>query len=169
MLFESPPCAQPTTTYSPHLSKPAISTISKDAPWRIFTLPTHHPRRGSRDDQDVPPHQIQSTEVDRELAVEPPLEPMDMAKETHGTQLQDLPEEIQQSILNILIGNLRSTSSSMAQQNQSTRNWSNVMRHPRRRDLSDLALVSRSWRCMVQERLFRHSKRVKIWLSYIYC
>ena len=169
MLFESPPCAQPTATYSPHLSKTTISTIPKDAPWRIFTLPTHHPRRGSRDDQDVPPHHIQSTDMNQELAVESPPEPMDMAKETQSTQLQDLPEEIQQSILNILIGNLRSTSSSMPQQNQSTRNWSNVMRHPRRRDLSDLALVSRSWRCMVQERLFRHSKRVKILLCYMFC
>ena len=72
--------------------------------------------------------------------------------------LQELPEEIQQSILDILMGTLGSISSSAVNTTHAMRNWSSAMRHPRCRQLSDLALVSEIWRRMIQERLYRHIK-----------
>ncbi len=73
-------------------------------------------------------------------------------------QLHDLPVEIHESILDHLFGVRASTSSSAANGSQATRGWSNVLRHPRRKQLSNLALVSPLWRRLVQERLYRHSK-----------
>ena len=70
------------------------------------------------------------------------------------THLTDLPEEIQQIILDVILGGLKSVS----EQKNGTRNWSNAMRHPRARELSNLALVTPPWRRMVQERLYRHSE-----------
>jgi len=73
-------------------------------------------------------------------------------------QLADLPVEIHEAILDHLFGVRASTSSSAAKGSQATRGWSNVLRHPRRKQLSNLALVSALWRRLVQERLYRHSK-----------
>ena len=69
--------------------------------------------------------------------------------------LADLPEELQQSILSILLGNLKSTSSA-ANAGHGTRDWRRAMRHPRAKEITNLALVSRTWRKIVQERLYRH-------------
>ena len=78
---------------------------------------------------------------------------------THGrrTNLKSLPEETQEAILEHLVGNLSSISSSAGVRN-GTRNWNNAMRHPRARELTNLALVSPLWRHMIQQRLYRHSK-----------
>lgn len=89
----------------------------------------------------------------------PEAEQLSSAVKPSRKLLQDLPEEIQQSILDIMVGTLRSTSSSHTDRKfQGMRNWSTAMRHPRGRHLADLALVSPAWRRMVQERLYRHSK-----------
>ena len=74
---------------------------------------------------------------------------------TTTTSLMDLPEEIQQLVLSILIGNLRSTSS-VAHDSHGTKDWSRALRHPRAKEVTNLALISRGWRTMVQERLYRH-------------
>ena len=74
----------------------------------------------------------------------------------HTNGLNDLPIEIHNAIMDHLAGSLGSLSSSGSR--QSTRNWSHAMRHPRRKQLSDLALVSRLWRPLIQERLYRHSE-----------
>jgi hypothetical protein len=74
--------------------------------------------------------------------------------------LQQIPEEIQQSILDILVGTLRPTSSlKKGQNNPGMRNWSAAMRHPRGKNVSNLSVVSVAWRRMIQERLYRHSER----------
>lgn len=39
-----------------------------------------------------------------------------------------------------------------------TRSWGTALRHSRRRELSSLALVSSTWRVLIQERLYRHIK-----------
>ena len=72
--------------------------------------------------------------------------------------LTSLPEEIQQRILDMLMGNLKPISPSATRENQAygTRNWSDSMRHPRAKELTNLALVTPAWRRMVQERLYRH-------------
>ena len=71
----------------------------------------------------------------------------------------DLPVEVHECVLDWLFGVRNSTSSnSTPGQSSAVRGWSSVLRHPRRKALSDLALVSSNWRPLVQERLFRHSK-----------
>ncbi|KAI9715241.1 MAG: hypothetical protein M1812_006052 [Candelaria pacifica] len=75
-----------------------------------------------------------------------------------GLRLHDLPTEIQESILDYIFGARVSTSSSSAANSPVLRGWSNVLRHPRRKQLSNLALVSMTWRQLIQERLYRHIK-----------
>ncbi|KAA6410292.1 MAG: hypothetical protein FRX48_05713 [Lasallia pustulata] len=75
-----------------------------------------------------------------------------------GTQFVDLPVEIHEGIIDHLYGILGSTSSSAGGSVHVLKNWSNAMRHPRRRQLSDLTLVSPTWRRIIQERLYRHIK-----------
>lgn len=74
------------------------------------------------------------------------------------TSLKDLPLEIQEGIIDYTHGSLGSATTDGPGAGHAARNWSLAMRHPRRKQLSDLALVSRSWRKLVQERLYRHSK-----------
>ena len=74
------------------------------------------------------------------------------------TSLNDLPLEIQEGIIDYTHGSLGSAVSDGPGAGHAARNWSLAMRHPRRKQLSDLALVSRAWRKLVQERLYRHSK-----------
>ena len=90
-------------------------------------------------------------------------------RETHPPDISfiDLPSEILEAVVGFLLGDLGSTSVGTSGWNHGTRNWSSAMRHPRRKQLSDLALVSRSWRCMTQARLYRHSKLVKLRLNRI--
>ena len=73
------------------------------------------------------------------------------------TNLLDLPEEIQQIFLDMLVGNLKPTSPS-ATSSHGIKNWNSAMRHPRQKSLSNLALVTPLWRQMIQTRLYRHSK-----------
>jgi hypothetical protein len=70
-----------------------------------------------------------------------------------GTSLSDLPAEIHECILDHLFGFRVSTTSK-----SSITRWGTALRHPRRKELSGLSLVSRAWRVLVQERLYRHIK-----------
>ena len=72
------------------------------------------------------------------------------------TSLNNLPIEIHNTILDYLAGSMGSLSSSSSR--CTPRDWSKSCRHPRRKQLSDLALVSRTWRQLIQERLYRHSE-----------
>ena len=81
-----------------------------------------------------------------------PIVPNDPPADTRKNRLSDLPIEIQEHIMDYLAGPLGSASSSNA-----SRNWNHAMRHPRRQQLTQLALVCPSWKVMVQERVFRHS------------
>jgi hypothetical protein len=77
----------------------------------------------------------------------------DLEQKTH---ILDFPQEIQQNILDHLVGNLGSTSSKVS--GNGTRNWNHAMRHPRAKEHTNLALVTPSWTRLIQERLYRHSK-----------
>jgi hypothetical protein len=74
--------------------------------------------------------------------------------------LCSLPIEIHECILDYLFGVRLSASSrtSSADMSHSLRNWNTKLRHCRRREVSDLALVSKKWRGLIQERLYRHIK-----------
>ena len=85
-----------------------------------------------------------------------PIMPNDPPANTRKNRLSDLPLEIQEHIMDYLAGPLGSAVSSNA-----SRNWNHAMRHPRRKQLTELALVSSSWKHMVQERVFRHSTYIR--------
>lgn len=70
--------------------------------------------------------------------------------------IEDLALEVQGKILDYIFGDMNSVhpSSSLPR----SRNVASAMRHPRRKAVSDLALVSRQWRELVQERIYRHIK-----------
>ncbi|KAL2018730.1 hypothetical protein VTK56DRAFT_436 [Thermocarpiscus australiensis] len=70
-----------------------------------------------------------------------------------GMSLNDLPAEIHECILDHLFGFRVSPASK-----SSVSRWGTALRHPRRKELSELALVSRAWRGLIQERLYRHIK-----------
>lgn len=70
-----------------------------------------------------------------------------------ATTLDDMPAEIHECILDHLFGFRVSPTSK-----SSVTRWGTALRHARRKELSELALVSRTWRAMIQERLYRHIK-----------
>ncbi|VBB81269.1 Putative protein of unknown function [Podospora comata] len=73
--------------------------------------------------------------------------------ENAGLNLSDLPAEIHECILDHLFGYRVSTSSK-----SSITRWGTALRHPRRKELSELSRVSRTWRVLIQDRLYRHIK-----------
>lgn len=72
-------------------------------------------------------------------------------------RLEDLPYEIHEAILDHLFGVRASALSSATSANSGARTWNKALRHPRRKALSNLALVSPVWRPLIQERIYRHS------------
>lgn len=85
----------------------------------------------------------------------PELEDMriDNMQDTGKINLQDLPEEILKRILDYIFGDMRPVNVASTSTGLSHR-----MRHPRRKAVSELALVSSDMRIMVQERIYRHIK-----------
>ena len=73
--------------------------------------------------------------------------------------LDQLPAEIHEAILDHLFGYRVSTASkSLMSMHCVTKSWGTVLRHSRRKELSELALVSPVWRYLIQQRLYRHIK-----------
>lgn len=77
----------------------------------------------------------------------------------HGKTLEDLPLEIQGLILDYLFGEIHSVASTSTSLKSAVIRLSSAMRHPRRKALTDVALVSPTWRELVQERIYRHSEQ----------
>ncbi|EXJ75975.1 uncharacterized protein A1O5_00483 [Cladophialophora psammophila CBS 110553] len=70
--------------------------------------------------------------------------------------LNDLPLEVQGKVLDFIFGDMHSVyAGSTSLRGKSV---SSLMRHPRRKAVSDFALVSPTWRDLVQERIYRHIK-----------
>ena len=146
--------APPTMTCSSHIPTASIST----EPLRqVFALPI---RNIGTDLVDAEP--IDSTTIKPSENGEPPgQKPEQQRREgprsrRKSLQLDRLPGEIQETILESLLGTLGSTSCSTNDGSYGTKNWSSIMRHPRRRQVADLALVSPTWRRLVQQRIYRH-------------
>ncbi|KIX93849.1 uncharacterized protein Z520_10474 [Fonsecaea multimorphosa CBS 102226] len=70
--------------------------------------------------------------------------------------LNDLPLEVQGKILDFIFGDMHSVY--VGSTSLRGKSVSSLMRHPRRKAVSDFALVSPAWRDMVQERIYRHIK-----------
>lgn len=78
--------------------------------------------------------------------------------EAPKSNVQDLPPEILEGIVGHVVGHLGAISSDPSSPQHNVRNWNAIMRHPRRKKVADLALVSDTWRRLIQERVYRHSK-----------
>ncbi|EHY52044.1 hypothetical protein HRR83_003396 [Exophiala dermatitidis] len=70
--------------------------------------------------------------------------------------LHDLPLEVQGKVLDFIFGDMHSVYA--ASTSLRGKSVSSLMRHPRRKAVADLALVSPAWRDLVQERIYRHIK-----------
>ena len=70
----------------------------------------------------------------------------------------NLPIEIHEAILDCLFGERAPASATVVHRKSAARSWMRALRHPRRKVLSNLALVSEVWRPLVQARIYRHSK-----------
>ncbi|KAI0160544.1 hypothetical protein GGR57DRAFT_386415 [Xylariaceae sp. FL1272] len=83
--------------------------------------------------------------------------------------ISQLPAEIHECILDHLFGYRVSTTSpsSLSIPSVNARSWNTALRHSRRKELSNLALVTPLWRDLIQERLFRHIK-VKATISAVH-
>jgi hypothetical protein len=76
-----------------------------------------------------------------------------------STNLESLPTEIHEAILDHIFGyRVSATSVSLMKMAHVAGKWGVALRHARRRELSNLALVSTRWRGLVQQRLYRHIK-----------
>lgn len=72
-------------------------------------------------------------------------------------QFEHLPFEIHEAILDHIFGE-RASASGNNGPGPCSRSWVKALRHPRRKALSNLSLISPLWRTLVQERIFRHSE-----------
>ncbi|KAK4162339.1 hypothetical protein QBC43DRAFT_78277 [Cladorrhinum sp. PSN259] len=116
-------------------------------PTRPSSTPFPQPEKGNTDLRYV----LMDLD-DMEPTDVPSLEPSN-ENENAGLGLSDMPAEIQECILDHLFGFRVSTTSK-----SSIMRWGTALRHPRRKELSELSLVSRAWRVLIQERLYRHIK-----------
>ncbi len=81
-----------------------------------------------------------------------------MARRRLKKGLEDLPLEIQGLILDYLFGDIHSVTFTATSFPSGVSRLTSAMRHPRRKALTDVALVSPTWRELVQERIYRHSE-----------
>lgn len=98
------------------------------------------------------------TEHDTDLVQSPPSPPI--VDQQPAAPFKQLPVEIQECILDHIFGYRVSTTSpsSLNIPSVSAKGWSTALRHSRRKENSNLALVFSTWRVLVQQRLFRHIK-----------
>ena len=105
--------------------------------------------------QSRPDDQISDTLDDPFLVPAPQPRESSPCPKSH---LENLPPEILEGIVGHVVGHLGSTMSDPSGSQHVIRNWNAIMRHPRRKKVADLALVSHTWRRLIQERIYRHSK-----------
>ena len=83
----------------------------------------------------------------------------DERQDYQHTSILDLPPELLGRVLDFLLGHMSAAiSTQISVTPQASKSVASVMRHPRRKALSDIALISRAWRKPVQERIYRHIK-----------
>lgn len=97
------------------------------------------------------------------------LEKLALLTQPHFVRLTELPVEVQEGVIDHLAGHMIGITTFSAITPNGSRNWSTAMRHPRRKQLSDLALVSKTWRGLIQERLYRHIKVKGTYAGFAEC
>ncbi|KAK0610563.1 hypothetical protein B0T17DRAFT_500051 [Bombardia bombarda] len=152
---------------SPGPSSPPLGQVRRQdfvPPTRPSSTPFPHPEPRSTDlqflrcqtdadagmmdlDDQQQPHQPAAEQQQDLLPAMPP------PSKRVGMNLNDLPAEIHECILDHLFGFRVSPTSK-----SSITRWGTALRHSRRKELSELSLVSLAWRVLIQERLYRHIK-----------
>lgn len=110
-------------------------------------------RGRAEDDISVQPS-VQPRDVENGPIEESALLPATHTKGLSCSPIEQLPTEILDCIVGHVGGHLGAAS--LSGRSERLRNWNAILRHPRRKAISDLALVSPNWRRLVQERIFRH-------------
>ncbi|OJJ34495.1 hypothetical protein ASPWEDRAFT_173909 [Aspergillus wentii DTO 134E9] len=113
------------------------------------------------DDSDAPT--VMPSQLDCETPMDTEMEGTQLnAAESHPRRselrFENLPIEIHEAILDHLFGERASAFTTTAPGKSSARSWTKALRHPRRKALSNLSLIARVWRPLVQDRIYRHIK-----------
>ncbi|ATZ46219.1 hypothetical protein BCIN_01g08550 [Botrytis cinerea B05.10] len=145
----TPGPSTPTVTRAPpieHTKVDDILNIERPAS-------TPFPRQESLDGEIV------ERQIEPEILEWREPSPIQQQAPDSGSPLCDLPVEIHECILDHLFG-FRAAASARIIPGKSKvlRGWGTALRHSRRREVSELALVSTQWRSLIQERLYRHLK-----------
>jgi hypothetical protein len=166
--------------HSLHLT-PIMTTTSTPAtpgpstPTTVRTMPIEQLKVDDLDDDIIPPARPKSTPFPQQELLEGDIQCPQRANDaerltihtiqasqstTLNSPLCDLPVEIHECILDHLFGVRASASSRIpaAGKSKVLRSWGTALRHSRRREVSELALVSSKWRQLIQDRLYRHLK-----------
>jgi hypothetical protein len=145
---------------SPGPSSPPLEQLKKNdivPPTRPSSTPFPHPERRSSSILRLSPSE-NMMDVDQS-AVILPIAVMEPSQATTDINFNILPAEIHECILDHLFGyRVSATSKSSLGMHSVTKSWGTALRHSRRKELSELALVSSVWRVLIQERLYRHIK-----------
>lgn len=151
-----------TTASTPATTGPSTPTVTREVPLHtkvdeILNIErpasTPFPRQESLDGEIVE----RQIEPDILEWVEP--SPIQQQAPSSGSPLCDLPVEIHECVLDHLFGFRAAASARVVPgSSQVLRGWGSALRHSRRREVSELALVSVKWRNLIQERLYRHLK-----------
>ncbi len=152
----TPGPSTPTTVRTLPLEPMKIDDISEEI------IPPIRPKSTPFPQQELLEGEIQCTHrySDLERLNDPLFHSMQASQSpAPNSPFCDLPVEIHECILDHLFGVRASASSgTTAGRTKILRSWGTALRHSRRREVSELALVSRKWRSLIQERLYRHLK-----------
>ncbi|KXJ91302.1 hypothetical protein Micbo1qcDRAFT_204562 [Microdochium bolleyi] len=150
-----------STPVSPGPSSPPLEQATKAAdfvpPTRPSSTPFPNAQQGQTDIRCLTCHNFCTDENEH---LSPDLATTPTTVEQPLSTLSQLPAEIHECILDHLFGYRVSTTSpsSLSIPSVNARSWSTALRHSRRKELSNLALVTPLWRDLVQQRLYRHIK-----------
>ena len=153
------------------------ATPGPSTPTTVRTLPREELKTSDMEEEIIPPERPQSTPFphqesmegdihcasrtgETDVILDVPFRPFESPQcESKPSRLCALPTEIHECILDHLFGVRASASSRTAAGKMKVlRSWGTVLRHSRRREVSELALVSETWRDLIQDRLYRHLK-----------
>ena len=143
-------------------STPVPRSLSRSTPRALTVKPPPLKLRSknqTEDDISVQPlSQANDTSVETEDPFFVPVAQAAKPSQCPRSHLENLPPEILEGIVSHIVGHLGSAASDSTGVQHPVRNWNAIMRHPRRKKLADLAIVSYTWRGLIQERIYRHSK-----------
>ena len=141
---------------------PISRSLSKSSPRALTVRPPPVKERAKYQTEDDISVQSHSQGDDRIMEPDDPFLVPVVAPSTPSqnptSKLHALPWEILEGIVGHVLGHLGSTLSCSSNSLHTVRNWNTVMRHPRRKKVADLALISPTWRKLIQERIYRHSE-----------